>query len=99
MTEDPGNDWPCEAYGPKGRELGALCFVSGEPGKRACASRDECHRVMTAERERVFQRIQEGAAAGDPDMVYLAGEFTRPGQLLGGAEAAGDGGSEEEDDG
>ncbi len=84
-----GDDWLCEAYGPEGREHGVLCFIA-EPGERACASQAECHEVMTAERQRVFRRIQEGAAAGSPDMAYLAGEFTSPGQLLGGGE--GDGG-------
>lgn len=84
MTGPGAEDWDCEAYGPEGRGLGALCFVSGALGKRACASPDECHQVMAAERQRVFDRIQEGAAAGDPDMAYLAGEFTSPEQILGG---------------
>ncbi len=92
MTIEP--DFDCEAYGPEGRRMNALCFVA-EPGRRACVSQDECHKVMTAERQRVYARIQEGAAAGDPDMAYLAGEFTSPEQLLGGGVP--DGGSEEED--
>jgi hypothetical protein len=83
----------CDAYGPGGREAGAVCFVAGVPGERVCASLDECRTVMSAERRRVWDRIQDGAARGDPDMMYLAGEFTSPEQLLGGA--AGDEGSDE----
>jgi len=85
-------DWPCDAYGPdpEVRAAGALCFFA-DTGKRLCASPEECREKMTAERQRVWQRIQDGAARGEPDMVYLAGEFTRPEQLLGG----GDGGEEE----
>ena len=78
-------EWPCDAYGPEGREHGALCFLS-ETGKRVCGSPEECRIVMSAERRRVWGRIQEGAARGDPDMVFLAGEFTSPEQLLGGSE-------------
>ena len=77
------DDFDCEAYGPEGREISALCFFAGT-GERACASPGECRGKMDAERRRVWQRIQDGAARGDPDMVYLAGEFTGPGQLLGG---------------
>ena len=82
------DSWACEAYGPDGAAVGALCFVSGEPGKRVCADLGECHRVMDAERRRLFQRIQELAASGDETAVYLAGEFTRPEQLLGGEQEA-----------
>ena len=81
------DDFDCDAYGPDGREVGALCFLSGELNTRVCASHAECTAAMTAERQRVFQRIQDGAARGDPDMVYLAGEFTSPEQLLGGGQA------------
>jgi hypothetical protein len=79
----------CTAYGPKGREIHALCFFAAS-GTRSCASLEECREKMTAERQRVWQRIQDGAARGEPDMVYLAGEFQGPEQLLGG----GDGGGE-----
>ena len=78
------SEWDCGAYGPDLREQGALCFVSGELGKRVCGSRDECRETMAAERLRVFRRINERAAQGDPDMAYLAEEFTDPSQLLGG---------------
>jgi hypothetical protein len=78
-------DFDCEAYGPEGREHGALCFTAGQ-GQRACPSREDCHRVMAAERQRVFGRIHEMAAEGDPAGVFLAGEFTDPGQILGGGE-------------
>lgn len=82
-------DFDCEAYGPEGREFGALCFTAG-PGERSCQSPGECHAVMDAERMRVFRRISEMAAAGDPVAAYLAGEFTSPDQLLGGADAGTD---------
>ena len=76
--------WDCEAYGPDGREAGALCFLAGEAGTRVCASRAACSEAMTAERQRVFSRINELAAAGDPVCAYLAEEFSEPGQILGG---------------
>lgn len=86
------NDFDCDAYGADGREVGALCFLSGELGKRVCATLDECRQVMSAERQRVFRRIQEGAAAGNPDMAHLAEEFSSPEQILGGGEeGSGDG--------
>jgi len=80
----PEDDFDCEAYGPA-PEMGvaALCFFAN-PGSRVCAGPSVCHTRMTAERQRVFARIQEMAAAGDPDGAYLAGEFTSPDQLLGG---------------
>lgn len=77
-------DFDCDAYGSEGSERGVLCFVAGDLGKRVCASLEECRTVMAAERLQLWQRIQDGAARGDPDMVYLAGEFTGPEQLLGG---------------
>jgi hypothetical protein len=86
MSDGEIIDFNCEAYGPGQREAGALCFVSGDLGKRVCASQFECHVVMAAERQRVFRRIRELAAAGDPGMAYLAGEFSRPEQILGGGE-------------
>lgn len=90
-------EWDCDAYGPEGRDPGALCFISGELGKRVCASLDECREVMAAERQRVFSRIQELAEAGDPVGVDLAETFTDPSQILGGAAA--DDGTEEGSDG
>jgi hypothetical protein len=80
---DPAHDFDCDAYGPEGREAGALCFFAAT-GKRTCSSLTVCRERMTAERQRVWQRIQEGAARGEPDMVYLASEFTAAEQLLGG---------------
>jgi hypothetical protein len=77
----------CEAYGPEGTAVGALCFVSPEQGRRVCESAEVCHAVMTEQRQMVFSRIQEQAAAGDETAVYLAGEFTSPDQLLGGGES------------
>lgn len=84
--------WDCEAYGPEGKQHGALCFFS--EGTRVCRTAAECSERMTGERRRVFGVITEGAAAGDPVMTMLAEEFTSPDQLLGGPEAppfAGDG--------
>lgn len=77
--------WDCEAYGPKGTEIGALCFIAGELGERVCRTAGECSDQTGSERRRVFRRINELAAAGDPDFAYLAGQFTSPDQLLGGA--------------
>jgi len=77
------DDFACEAYGPDGRAVGAICFFAA-PGKRVCTSQAACREAMTAERRRVWRRIQDGAARGEPDMVYLAGEFTSAEQLLGG---------------
>lgn len=78
-----GGDWACEAYGAEGAGVGALCFAAA-PGRRVCDSQQVCARVMGAERQRVFDRIQELAARGDPDAQYLAGEFPSPEGLLGG---------------
>lgn len=81
--------WHCEAYGPEVAEVGAVCFVSGELGKRVCGHLDECQEVMAAERRRVFRRISELAATGDPAMAFLEEEFTNPEQLLGGGQEVG----------
>lgn len=75
--------WSCEAYGPDGIDVGALCFFA-EQDERACVSKDQCHQMMTAERHQVFTAIQDGATAGDADMAYLAREVTSPDQLLSG---------------
>jgi len=82
-------EWHCAAYGPEGAEFGAICFLSA--GERKCASQAECHRVLAAERQRVFRAISERAADGDPDMAYLEGEFSSPEQLLGGGQEPGEG--------
>jgi hypothetical protein len=82
--------WSCEAYGPEAAGAGALCFAS-EPGTRACATQAACHRVMAAERRRVFRRISEGAASGDQTMAFLEGEFSSPEQILGGGQEPGEG--------
>jgi len=78
-------DWDCAAYGPDGRKFGALCFLAGQ-GERACASQAACSDAMAAERQRVWQRIQEMAAAGDPAGAELADAFTDPQQILGGGD-------------
>ena len=83
-TGDTPEDFDCEAYGPDiPAEVGARCFIAGK-GERVCADLNECRRVMAAERRRVFRRMNELAGAGDPVAEYLAGEFKRPEQLLGG---------------
>jgi hypothetical protein len=87
-----GLGWDCEGYGPPA-DTGALCFFA-DLGKRECASPAVCHSRMTAERQRMFDRIQEQAAAGDQTAIFLASVFTDPGQLLGGGAGdpeAGDG--------
>ncbi len=91
MSGDRTGDWDCEAYGPDIREVGALCFVAGDLGKRVCGSLGECRRVMAAERRRVFRRISELAANGDETAAYLAEEFTNPEQILGGGQEADNG--------
>jgi len=89
MTTPTGPpDFDCTAYGPEGREFGALCFTS-ELGQRACPSLAACHLVMTGERQRVFSRISEMAAGGDPVGVFLADEFPEPGQILNGDDDTG----------
>lgn len=75
--------WDCEAYGPDGTDVGALCFFA-EQGQRACVSQAMCRLSMAGERQRMFDRIHALASQGDPEFVYLAGEFTSPDQLLGG---------------
>jgi hypothetical protein len=82
----PAADWPCEAYGPEGLEHGARCFFSPDLGARDCIDPEDCHARMTDERRRVFSRISELAAAGDPVALQLAEDFTSPDQLLGGEE-------------
>jgi hypothetical protein len=79
-VSERAKDWDCEAYGPDlPSELGHLCFYDEiEP----CASQAQCHTRMAGERQRVFRRINELAAAGDPTGQLLADEFTNPSQLL-----------------
>lgn len=76
--------WVCEAYGPTGVEVGAVCFMAGRLGERVCATEGQCRDGMAEERRRVFRRMSELAATGDETFAYLEGEFTNPDQLLGG---------------
>lgn len=85
-------DWDCDAYGPDQKAAGARCFFAGR-GNRLCCTQDECRTRMAAERERLFARIHELAADGDPTWTYLAGEITRPEQLLGGEPTNGEAGT------
>lgn len=72
--------WDCEGYGEDlPAELGDLCFHSAA-GR--CADQAQCHARMVGTRQKMFRRINELAAAGDPDFEYLAGEFSSPSQLL-----------------
>lgn len=75
--------WDCQAYGPDAEAVGALCFFA-DPGARLCGTQDECRTRLAGERVRVFERIHDLAASGDPTGQYLAAEFTHPEQLLGG---------------
>jgi hypothetical protein len=70
-------------------EDGALCFTAGELNARVCVSQAACREAVAAERKRVWRRINELAAGGDPAGESLAGEFTGPGQLLGGGDDGG----------
>lgn len=73
--------WDCEAYAGIPGGAAAMCFFAGD-GPRVCGSPGECTTRMVGERVRVFDVIQERAAAGDPVWRDIAGEFTEPGQLL-----------------
>jgi hypothetical protein len=72
-------DWDCEAYGPELPKELATCFFQEV---RHCTSLAECSARMEGERQRVFRRISELAAAGNETGVFLEGEFTNPDQLL-----------------
>lgn len=82
-TTEPGTeteqerDWSCSAYGPG---VPALCFF--EQASSVCADLAECTARMGDERKRVFRRMQELAAHGDPVWADLADEFTSPEDLL-----------------
>ena len=70
------------AYGPTDLTHGAMCFFA-DLDERACATEEQCHAAMTAERQRAFRVINELAAGGDET---LAERFTPPDELLGGSE-------------
>ncbi|MER5608266.1 hypothetical protein AB0F93_03415 [Micromonospora tulbaghiae] len=77
------DSWDCPAYGPGGKGIGAICFVA-EPGHRACRTEQECGQALTRVRQRVYRRMNERAAAGDPTFAYLADQFGSPTEILGG---------------
>ena len=84
------DEWHCEAYGPDmPAEIGARCFVAPQH-TRACATRDECGRTVAAQRQRMFHRMNELAAAGDQVGTYLADQVTSPDQIFNGDGAAKD---------
>lgn len=90
MPDEPDSTtWDCEAYGPEGKEFGALCFFAGD-NKRTCSTEAVCRDRLAAERQRVFRTIQEHAAAGDATAAFLADEITSPEQILGGGETDGE---------
>lgn len=79
--------WDCEAYGPEGKTVGALCFLMPVIGVRMCDSHQTCREIMAFERVRIFERIQLLAESGNETGVYLAQHFTDPEQILNGAQA------------
>lgn len=78
--------WRCHAYFGKDddpdelpSELRDLCFFQEI---ERCTTEPQCLSRMESERQRVFRRINELAAAGNPTGEFLEGEFTSPDQLL-----------------
>lgn len=81
MTDESwSHHWVCEVYGEAGESIGAVCFFAFDP----CLNLRECHKRMTATRQKIWSRIQELAAAGDLTGVYLAGEISSPDEILNG---------------
>lgn len=69
--------WDCEAYGP---DLpGEMCFFEATS---RCGTEGECRDRMAGERQRVFRRIQELGAHGDPVWADLSEDFANPDELL-----------------
>lgn len=75
--------WTCPAYGPEGVRVGAVCFF-GRPGERSCLSEIQCRLSLSAERDRVWTRINELADAGEQEFVFLRKSIGGPDELLGG---------------
>ena len=76
--------WSCDAYGPEGAAVGAVCFLTAGVGGHKCPTLETCTALMRAERQRVFSRINELAAAGDDVFQELAEEFPTPDTVFGG---------------
>lgn len=77
--------WPCEAYGfERGEQVGAWCFIAGQLHARVCGTPADCAAAMTLQRQRIFRRMHELAAAGDPVWADLSNDFTNPDQIFGG---------------
>lgn len=89
MARTPSGEWLCGAYGEIAASIAenhdVHCFTAPR-GERGCPNLAACEANMDFARGQVFRLIQEGAAAGDPVAVYLAGQITRPGQIQGGGE-------------
>jgi hypothetical protein len=77
----PADDWGCDAYGPDGRQAGALCFLSPELHQRRCGSHAECTATVAASRQQLFGRLSELAAAGDPVWEAVAEQIPRPDRI------------------
>jgi len=79
VSEPP--DFDCSAYGPGGRDIGALCFFAVDE-RRICPDAATCAARMDAERQFVFDRMTKLAAEGDEMWRWLATQFTSPDELL-----------------
>jgi hypothetical protein len=77
--------WACHAYGEG--PCAHLCFFIA--AGRTCDTEQECDTRMVAERQRLYQRIQENHAADpdNPNWAHLVAEITSPEELLGGPRA------------
>ena len=73
--------WACEAYGRSALQYGMLCFFAATDA-RTCATHAQCHAMMNMERERVWRRLHELAAAGDEDWADVLGDLDGPQDLL-----------------
>jgi hypothetical protein len=87
QPETTTGQWDCDAYGPTGTTIGALCFFAA-PGKRMCDSAADCTAAMTGARQRVHERIKALAARGDPMGTFLLEEFPDPEMMLNGTPEA-----------
>jgi hypothetical protein len=75
-------EWDCDAYGPEGTAVGALCFLALHG--RLCASEERCRETMASMRLSVHVKLGELAREGDEIAEFLLAEFPTPDELLGG---------------